>query len=430
MYEILLRFILAIIENIALIVLLFRLFRIKYEKITRLAIFVLLTSLLTTFSFYNLIPEVRILFNSIIHIVLVWSILRFSLKFSLVLTVIRVFFQFIAEILILITIFNVVDDFLNLHNLMISAITTAVLVIEVAVIYISKISLYKLNSIYSSKVNKLFFYLFLAFLIIFSLLVFTLTVLSNEHILVFVKLAIIISLVLFFITLYLVNKLIIEFEDLTIQKMESEYTNKLEDVFYAMNSHRHDYINHLYVLKKMITKDRTEQLKSYIDDLLEESTIIEMDIPIINNSPLAAILLTKIQESKSKKIDFKVDTIKNIPQLKIKDRDLVKIVANIIDNAFDEEQKYEENKRKVTVTVSSLLESFLVIKINNRNSFISSKEKTKLFLKGYSSKGINRGNGLAIVQEVLSNCRGQIELESNEHGTSFTIFIPCRKNRE
>lgn len=53
--------------------------------------------------------------------------------------------------------------------------------------------------------------------------------------------------------------------------------------------------------------------------------------------------------------------------------------------------------------------------------------KKKLFIKGYSTKGNDRGLGLYLVQKSVERLGGEIEIYSElGKGTLFSIYIPYK----
>ncbi|OVE34112.1 hypothetical protein CCZ20_28270 [Priestia aryabhattai] len=145
----------------------------------------------------------------------------------------------------------------------------------------------------------------------------------------------------------------------------------------------------------------------------------------IRHPSLIALLQTKIEFAKLSKIKFEINVKESVSGISIKSYELIQVVGNIIDNAFDAELASATENKEVTLTIDKLLNSMLIISINNLNSFISSQQTQNIFFQGYSLKENHKGIGLSTVANILKKNKSYVEVESNvEHGTTFYIFIP------
>lgn len=128
-----------------------------------------------------------------------------------------------------------------------------------------------------------------------------------------------------------------------------------------------------------------------------------------------------------KDFDFVFDLSKN-ELFSLCDNDKTQqIVLNILDNAL----KYSQNSNKIIIK-SYNQNDFNVISIKNFGSYISKKDKDKIFEKFYrvdsylTSIAQGSGLGLYIAQNLALKMKGKIEVNSdeNEKWCEFLIYLP------
>ncbi|MGM0884775.1 MAG: sensor histidine kinase [Bacillota bacterium] len=213
-------------------------------------------------------------------------------------------------------------------------------------------------------------------------------------------------------------------EQQTLDTTEKVYLHNLEDFIASVRAHRHDYSNHLQVIAGLIHREEYEDVKQYLKDLNQElrghEFLVQLDHP-----PLAALLQTKVEIAHLEHIDIKVDAYTTIPPLEIKSYEMVQIVGNLLDNAIEEELKAPVPVRFITVTLNRMLDSMLIIRVHNVNSWIPQENLGNIFDKGYTTKESHQGIGLATVKRLVTKYRGHIDVESRQaFGTMFVVFIP------
>ena len=140
-----------------------------------------------------------------------------------------------------------------------------------------------------------------------------------------------------------------------IDKRLAAYQRELIEVHYAevenmykqIRGWRHDYRNHIQVMKAHAASGDMVAVKKYLDEL-------EMDLATVDtviktgNSMADAILNSKISLAKSKNVPVKVDVF--IPlALKTSELDLCVIIGNLFDNAIEASLALPEDKRLIRI---------------------------------------------------------------------------------
>lgn len=82
-----------------------------------------------------------------------------------------------------------------------------------------------------------------------------------------------------------------------------------------------------------------------------------------------------------------------------------------------------------TITVGCRAsEGRIIIKISNDGQGIHEEDIPRIFDRFYKGEKGNHGIGLSIVKSIISSYEGRIEVSTSNHGTSFTLFLPSRRN--
>ena len=123
-------------------------------------------------------------------------------------------------------------------------------------------------------------------------------------------------------------------------------------------------------------------------------------------------------------IEFKVDYSPEVPASVPADPEQMKrAFINVLDNSIEAMNK----KGKIWIRTSFEKEPQRVtIEIVDSGPGISTDDRFKLFLPHYSTKKKGMGLGLAIVNQIIRDHNGSVNIENNKpHGAKFTIQIPA-----
>lgn len=200
--------------------------------------------------------------------------------------------------------------------------------------------------------------------------------------------------------------------------MLSQQYEEIQAVYLNMRGWRHDYHNHIQVLKANLDQDRIENARAYLDDIEEE--LCNVDTFIKSGNVMAdAILNSKLTLAQQKKIAITCDAF--LPnELFVNDIDLCTILGNVLDNAIESCEKLSEQERFIRVYLA-LQKEQLYISIQN-----ASVQEINFEQKNYiSTKRGNHGLGMKRVAAVVNKWEGYFHL-SQEPGVFATeIMIPC-----
>ncbi|MBY7123571.1 sensor histidine kinase [Bacillus sp. 16GRE42] len=192
-----------------------------------------------------------------------------------------------------------------------------------------------------------------------------------------------------------------------------------------LRAQTHEFTNKLFVLSGLL---QLGHYKEAIEFIQQESNIHQSQNHIlfhqIHDAKVQAILLGKIGTASEKKIDFHIEEDSALHPLPdhIKVSHLITILGNIIDNAFDTVSEQEE--KNVSFFVTDIGHD-IVFEVIDSGAGIPAEKITTIFQKGFSTKGNDRGYGLANVKEMVDLLGGTIEIQNEKNGGAiFTIYLP------
>ncbi|MFB5580785.1 sensor histidine kinase [Bacillus albus] len=198
-----------------------------------------------------------------------------------------------------------------------------------------------------------------------------------------------------------------------------------------LRAQTHEFTNKLFVLSGLL---QLGHYREAIEFIQQESNIHQSQNHIlfhqIHDAKVQAILLGKIGTASEKKIDFHIEGDSALHPLPdhIKVSHLITILGNIIDNAFDAVSGQEDKSISFFVTD---IGHDIVFEVIDSGIGVPEEKISTIFQKGFSTKGNNRGYGLANVKEMVDVLEGTIEIQNEKNGGAiFTIYLPKNIERK
>lgn len=206
---------------------------------------------------------------------------------------------------------------------------------------------------------------------------------------------------------------------------QETYTEEINSMFHSIRAQRHDFVNHVQTIHMLAELNKHRELVAYTKELTGEIKLMN-DIIHIGNPAVAALIRSKISQAESYKIifDCHFNGLK-LQGMGAKTLDINRILGNLIDNAFDEVLKYEENLRKVQLSVTQT-DYALEIVISNCCEDAQALAAKPLFEAGYSTKREqHQGLGLSIVKSIADRYRGETSVVADKPDQlTFIVRIP------
>ncbi len=193
---------------------------------------------------------------------------------------------------------------------------------------------------------------------------------------------------------------------------------EVENMYEDMRGWRHDFKNHLQILKGISLEGNMEDVIKYLDQLDISLSQIEPKVKT-GNKMTDAILNSKISLAKSNNIKIVADA--HVPvALTIPSTDLSIIIGNLLDNAIEANLKIKEEDRFIRIYMD-MKNTQLYISITNGAEPVKKKKFGEIFL---STKGKNHGLGLIRIDDVIERNNGYINRNSEENAFTTEVLLP------
>lgn len=218
------------------------------------------------------------------------------------------------------------------------------------------------------------------------------------------------------------------FQDKTEVKRLAEELTGVKAFAEALRVQNHEYMNKLHTIAGLIQLEKYEQALDYIFDFSEEQQeITRLLTDSIFDSSIAGLLLGKYSRAKELRVKFEIDPntrLREIPP-SLEAGDLVVIIGNLIENAFDAVRCKEPDRRKVYFSMFDNPDC-LYISVRDMGPGVPVEKRQKIFEYGFTTKGSGgRGLGLYLVKKYTDLAGGTISLKCPEKGgAEFNICLP------
>lgn len=187
--------------------------------------------------------------------------------------------------------------------------------------------------------------------------------------------------------------------------MMRKYAEEIKKQYQNMRKFRHDYVNILSSIEYYLDQNKIEELRQFYHTSVKQTkTLFKTnmlrldDLQKINSIEVRSILTAKLIAAQEKKIDVQVEVNETIPSdLSVDPVVLIRILGILLDNAIEELESLNEGELLVGIFIMNGDLMFII-----QNTVRENMEPLYLLKKeGFSTKGDNRGFGLANVEELI-----------------------------
>lgn len=198
----------------------------------------------------------------------------------------------------------------------------------------------------------------------------------------------------------------------------------------ALRERSHEFMNKLHVILGLLHLKSYKQLENYI---LKTANSYQEEIGSllgkIKSPVIAGFLLSKINRTSDLGHSLMISNESQLPENSNEDQVavLITVLGNLIENAL--EALGQEPGGEISVSLH-YRHGWLHCEVNDDGPGIAPEHIEHIFEKGVSSKGTERGVGLALVKQQVENVGGNISVES-EPGifTQFFVQLPWNGER-
>ena len=212
--------------------------------------------------------------------------------------------------------------------------------------------------------------------------------------------------------------------DRRTESFQSDLVNRhyeeVENMYRTMRTWRHDYHNHIQVLKANMSLGEYGQAADYLDKLEQDLTEVDQVLKT-GNVMVDAILNSKLSLIQEK--DIKVDATAAVPkEIPISDIDLSVLIGNLMDNAMEACEKVPAEDRFIRVYIDVIKKQLYISVTNSMQG--KARRRGERFL---SDKQGSHGFGLFRMDDIVAKHGGYINRQTEDGIFATEVMLPLIK---
>lgn len=217
------------------------------------------------------------------------------------------------------------------------------------------------------------------------------------------------------IKLFLPRMIIRELEEYENELVARQF-EEINNTYHEMRGWRHDYRNHMQVLKTYIDREQWEECSRYILEMDQDLSSVDHVIKT-GNVMADAIVNSKVSLARTRKISL--DVTARIPEnLPVSDVEFCVLFGNLMDNAIEACEKIEETKERfIRIYIGMFRKQFYISVTNATNQ----KQRVG---KYYSLKGEGHGFGLYRIDKIIKQKQGYLNRKDEPGVFATEIMLP------
>ncbi|GAA1475707.1 sensor histidine kinase [Nocardioides aestuarii] len=193
----------------------------------------------------------------------------------------------------------------------------------------------------------------------------------------------------------------------------------------SLRSQTHEHANRLHTVVALLEMGRAEEAVTFAtEELLLAQKLTDRVVAAVGDPVVTALLLGKTAEASERGVVLTVAG--ELPEGgPLPSRDLVTVLGNLVDNAFDAVADSEE--RRVSVTLAGDTDALAVV-VEDSGPGLTDDEAQHVLERGWTTKGRGdagaRGIGLALVGQVARRHHGRVTITGSDlGGAAFTVEV-------
>lgn len=201
-------------------------------------------------------------------------------------------------------------------------------------------------------------------------------------------------------------------------QQQNTYIETLEGLQQEMRRFRHDYKNMMSGIYFQVKEGDLESIQNFIQGMTEDFDLQVggqirrlTQLGNVHMLEVKGLLLCKLQEMQKDKIDCELEVLRPLDRTRVRVTDLCRCLGILIDNAMDEVRGKEEPW--IHIMVSSQ-EGYTTFRIKNK--LYSQVDFHRIWQQGYSTRGADRGVGLASYRNILKRYENMFHFTAIQDG--------------
>jgi len=213
------------------------------------------------------------------------------------------------------------------------------------------------------------------------------------------------------------------------QEMElaalENYSKHVESLYQEVRSFRHDYANVLMSLKVGIDQGDLDNIKKIYEEITADSAKLVKNnkfdltrLANISDSAVKSLMSAKFLEAENRGIEISLEVAEPMKNPAIPLISYIRILSILFDNAIEAALESENPK----IAVANFYQDGDFVFIIENSTREKSVDLSKIFQRGYSTKGDNRGLGLATLVDFQDDYEN-LSVETSSLDYKFTQVV-------
>ncbi|WP_234701914.1 sensor histidine kinase [Streptococcus equinus] len=213
------------------------------------------------------------------------------------------------------------------------------------------------------------------------------------------------------------------------QEMElaalENYSKHVESLYQEVRSFRHDYANVLMSLKVGIDQGDLDNIKKIYEEITADSAKLVKNskfdltrLANISDSAVKSLMSAKFLEAENRSIEISLEVAEPMKNPVIPLISYIRILSILFDNAIEGALESENPK----IAVANFYQDGDFVFIIENSTKEKSVDLSKIFQRGYSTKGENRGLGLATLVDFQDDYEN-LSVETSSFDYKFTQVV-------
>ncbi|MDO4536223.1 MAG: ATP-binding protein [Clostridium perfringens] len=206
-----------------------------------------------------------------------------------------------------------------------------------------------------------------------------------------------------------------------INKLAKEITG-VDEVINNLRANVHEFKNNLHVILGLLQLKEYDEAINFIRRIQKIKEISTSRYLNIKDNYVRAMLMARDVVAKERDIEFILtdDSYLDLTHNYIDSYDIITILGNLIENAFEACEHCDAGKVEVALNEDSMS---INIKVRDNGEKIKKEIINELFKEGKSTKGEGRGTGLYLVKNRVELYNGDIKIVESNNEKKFEITI-------
>jgi sensor histidine kinase regulating citrate/malate metabolism len=191
----------------------------------------------------------------------------------------------------------------------------------------------------------------------------------------------------------------------------------------SLRSQNHESANRLHTVVSLVEMGRTQEAVDFATEELQLAQLLtDRVVDAVGDPVVAALLLGKSSEAGERGVELRLSG--SVPEGLVPARDLVTILGNLLDNAFDALAGRDE--RRVDVELSGDSHGVRIV-VGDNGPGLSGEDASHVLERGWTTKAsaaAGRGVGLTLVGQVARRHGGWVRVGASPlGGAEFTVTL-------